>query len=164
MDHLITAEDITERTVAQPNSDKHKLTLAIPVAEGGRLRPVLGAGLYAELILGIQIQPMAEENLAKLATCEPLMNMLSNWALYEAWPTLLVHVTEAGVVVKNGKEVSTSADAATADKTRLAIADTAEFWTGELRAWLYEHRAEYPSYVPPTCAAVSSMPLGGVQF
>ncbi|MDF7810750.1 hypothetical protein [Hymenobacter sp. YC55] len=162
--HLITAEEIPDRTVAQPNADLHKLSLAIPLAERKHLKKLLGPALFAELLLSVQTATTDDEPLARLANLDELKDMLCQWALVEAWPNLQVHVAEAGIVVKNGKEVSTSADEKLAQKTLDSHISTANFYSSELTAWMVEHKADYPSYAPPLAAALSTMPVGGIDL
>jgi len=162
--HLIEVEEIPERTAAQPNSDKHKLKLGIHLAESKHLRKLLGVALYSELMLSVQTGSGEDMALAKLASSEELKNMLCQWALVEAWPSLLVHITEAGLTVKNGKDVSTSADANQTEAALEGHINTATFFSSELTAWMIEHKADYPSYRPPTVAAYSTMPVGGIDL
>jgi hypothetical protein len=162
MNHLITADHIKESTVASLSIDAHKLEVFVPLAEGKHLKPLLGLSLFSELVIAAQTPPLAGAMLELATEC---VNMLSWWTVVEAWPSLLVHVTNAGVVVKTGgQNGTTTADATVTAAALQAHMATAEFYTGELRAWLYEHRADYASYPQPAPARKSSMPLGGVQF
>jgi hypothetical protein len=163
MKHLVTAADITTLTVVQVSVDDHKLEVAVPLAERRHLRPVLGSALFNELMLFVQDEPYdTDDALAKLAN--EIKPMLSNWAVVEAWPTLVASITNMGITFSNQREGGSSqVDYKTAGEIKASIQDTAEFETGELRMWLVEHAAEYPSYPQPAPAAPAVL-IGGIQF
>jgi hypothetical protein len=163
MNHLVTADDITERTVVQVSVDAHKLEVLVPQAQRRHLRPVLGDALYNELVLFIQDSPYdTTDPLAKLA--DEVKQMLSAWAVVEAWPTLLASITNMGVTLANQRDGGTSqADYKTTIDILASLRDTAEFETGELRRWLVEHAAEYPSFPQPAPPAPEVL-IGGIHF
>jgi len=164
MKTLISFDQVVARTVLQPNVDAQKVELAIKVVQPMYLKKLLGAALYNELLLAAQAEPLEDEKLAALLNSDELQNMLAQWVVVQAWPDLLVHLTNAGVVLKTGKDTSTSADAKLVESTLAAHTRTADFYTNELRAWLYEHRADYPSYQPAGARVpAETMPLGGLN-
>lgn len=165
MKHLIDANDIKALTTIQLNTEAHRLEITIPDAEQRHLRPLLGPALFDALLLFIQPEtPDTTDELAKLAS--QVKPMLSQWALVEAWPNLLVHVANAGVVLKTGAsgQGTTSADAATLAQVLTAHRDTA-IWRGqELVRWLESNKANYPAYASTTPVATGRPPFGGINL
>lgn len=159
--HLITPEEITARTVVTLNASAKKLGVAIPLAQGKHLRPLLGAKLFDELILFVQAAtPDTEDALAELS--QQVKDLLCAWTVVEAWPTLLAHVTEAGVVVKNGKDVSTQSDYRTQQDVLAAITRTAQYYADLFVLWLEDNKSAYPAYAPFRAKTRERMPVGGL--
>ncbi|TGE08249.1 DUF6712 family protein [Hymenobacter fodinae] len=161
--HLITSDEVTERTVVQVNAGHKKITIAIPLAEGRRLRPLLGDRLFDELLAFAQKEASdVADPLASLAN--EVKNMLAEWTVVQAWPSLSMHVTDAGMTVKNGKDVSTSADYKTTQDLLAMVTGNAEYYSSEFVRWITEHKSDYPSYAPyGSVAAPSSGLIGGLD-
>ncbi|MDO7846489.1 hypothetical protein Q5H92_08980 [Hymenobacter sp. M29] len=159
---LVTFPEITARTVVALGSEAHKFTVAIPLAEQQHLRPVLGQALYSELLSFIQTAtPDDADPLSALA--EQVKDMLSTWAVVEAWPSLLGHIEAAGFVTKVGKsEGTTRADVELTDRQEAALRRTAILQSAELVRWLTEHKSEYPSWEAPGGPPSTEMALGGL--
>lgn len=187
MTHLITPDDIVAQTVISVSTEPHKLAQAIPLAQGKHLRPLLGLPLFDELLafagtapdlpatrdaaalaayataraawlLAVELDPL----FALLAEAKP---MLCAWAVVEAWPSLLGHITPAGVVIKTGKsEGTSSADVTLAALMFSGIQETAIFRSAELGRWLARNRARYAGFLPTAPAPTGRLPIGGVCF
>jgi hypothetical protein len=192
MKTLITAQDITQFTAANLNVEGHRLEITIPDAERKHLRPVIGPKLLAALLAFVESAPepptvtglsAVAEATAKTAYAAELKTwreanpgallvlwdqikpMLAQWALVEAWPNILVHIKNAGVVVQTGKaEGTTSADAATLAQVLTAYRDTAIFRGQELSNWLESDKANYAAYVSTRPALTGRQPLGGIHL
>lgn len=163
MKHLIDADDIKNMTAAQLGIDSQRLEITIPDAEQRHLRPLLGPRLFDELLAFIQTAtPDTDDPLAALAN--EVKRMLSQWALVEAWPNLLVHVANAGVVLQTGNsQGTTSADAATLNTVLTAHRETAVWRGQELVRWLESNKTQYPAYESNTPVATGRPPLGGIN-
>lgn len=187
MKNLITFADIVENTVISIGSEPHKLLIAIPLAQGRRLRPVLGLQLFDELLAFADSAPNAPtaRDAAALANYEaaltdwrastaadPMLKllgevkpMLSNWAVVEAWPSLLGHITAAGMVLKTGKsEGTTAADEKLVNTMFSGVQSLAIYHGEELDTWVKKNRSTYAEFLPATPAATGRMPIGGVCF
>lgn len=187
MIHLISPADVVANTVISLGSEPHKLRIAIPLAQGKYLRPLLGLQLFDELLTFAESAPdyPAQPNATTLAAYntaraewletvaeEPMMKLLKEatpmlcaWTVIEAWPSLLVHVEAAGVTVKTGKsEGTSSADAQLVSKAFDGLQSTAVFHSEELDTWLKKNRSTYAEFLPQTPAATGRLPIGGVCF
>ncbi len=160
---LITQADIVACTTIEKNIDAAKLVGFISIAQRRHLRQVLGTTLYDVLLDAVDaadVTPLPT-NLADLKA--RLTEPLAHWVLVEAWPTLLVNITNSGLTFRAGQD-STTADYKAADSTLSAIRSTAEFLTADLKAWLQANAADYPSYpATPVTPAPASL-VGGVYF
>lgn len=163
MKHLITADDIKGLTAAQLGIDSQRLEITIPEAEQRHLRPLLGPSLFDELLLFVQVAtPSTTDPLAALAN--QVKPMLSQWALVEAWPNLLMHVTNSGMVLKTGTgQGTTSADAAVVSQVLTAHRATAAWRGQELVRWLESNKADYPAYQSTTPVATGRALYGGIN-
>lgn len=161
---LITAAEITDLTVVEVSVDDHKLEKAAWKAQRQYLRPLLGAALFGALLAFAQpATPDTEDVLAALAN--EVKPMLAQWSIYEGWPTLQGHITNAGIQFKSSREGSTRADKEVVDDMRADFLDTATFETAELRAWLTAHKSDYPTWAPEgIIQATDDMPVGGFQL
>lgn len=187
MTPLITPADIVAQTVISVNAEPHKLAQAIPLAQGKHLRPLLGLQLFDELLAFADSAPayptardpasLAAYDAARAAWLlavadEPLLALLTEatpmlcaWAVVEAWPSLLGHITPAGVVIKTGKSEGTSSADVTLTTTMFTgLQGTAIFRGEELDRWLKKNRTKYAEFLPLTPAPTGRMPIGGICF
>jgi hypothetical protein len=195
MNNLINAYDVKALTSVGSNARNNKLEKAIPDATTRHLRPLLGAKLLAELAAFVVAVPEHPEvgNLAAAAEAaalapyktelaawrtanagalldlwDELKPCLAQWALVEAWPDLLVHIEEAGIVLKTGNSNgTTSADAATLNGVWDAHRERAVFRGDELVGWLERNKANYPAYGSTTPLASAREPsdwFGGISI
>ncbi|MDO7849033.1 hypothetical protein Q5H92_21895 [Hymenobacter sp. M29] len=187
MKHLITPADITAQTVISITAEAHKLALAIPIAQGRHLRPLLGLQLFDELLSFAESAPelpaardaasmtayeAARQAWRSAAATDPLLTLLDEvtpmlcaWALIEAWPSLIGHITPAGIVLKTGKsEGTTSADAGLMREMFAGLRELAVFRGEELDAWLRRNRQLYSRFLPSTPAATGAGLIGGCFF
>ncbi len=166
MPNLITIAEIVAACTIEKNLDDRRITSFIPIAQLQRLRPALGVTLYNALIAAVDAvtdeAPLDAPWPALIETARP---MLCWWTVALAWPQLLVHLTNAGVTMRTGRE-SSSADVKAADGAQVSYTDTAELYTGELRTWLEAHRADYAAWLPTAANDIPSEPhlVGGVYF
>jgi hypothetical protein len=145
--------------------DDHKLAVYVPDVEDDYLEPILGSTLFGQLLNFMQTEsPDVADPLAKLAN--EAKKMLCRWVVVEAWPDILVHITNAGVVVKTGSKDAgtTSADIVMTDRSVAKHRDRAQKSTDKLVRWLQEHKSDYPSYAVPCSAPASGMLLGGLYL
>lgn len=162
MKQLITPAEVSARTVLQLNAAQKKIEVAIPLAQLRRLRPLLGDELFDELLVFVQKEASdVADPLAALQ--QQSLDMLAGWSIVEAWPTLIAHITEAGIVIKNGKDVSSSADAQTVKELLDQQIGAAQLHSSELVRWIVKKRADYPSYRPFAQLAAQAMPVGGLD-
>lgn len=160
---LITQADIVACTTIEKNIDASKLVGFISIAQRRHIRQVLGTTLYDELLDAVDASEVTPLPTALADLKARLVEPLAHWTLVEAWPTLLVHITNAGLVFKAGRD-STSADYQAATHTLSAIRATAEFLTADLKAWLQTNAGDYPTYpAQPVTPAPAGM-LGGIFF
>lgn len=191
MKTLITAADITALTAANLSVEAHRLEITIPQALARHLRPLLGLNLFTALLAFAQDAPelpgpkaqatetaayaaaleawrTAEELNPMLALYDEVKPMLAQWGLVEAWPNLLVHVANAGVVLKTGNaQGTTTADAATLNQVFTAHRATAVWLSEELVSWLERNKLDYPAYVSTRPLATARQPidtLGGISL
>ena len=187
MKQLITPADVTARTVISLSAEPHKIHIAVPLAQGKHLRPLLGLQLFDELLDFAESLPpspvnspaglaayelavaewrlgVADEPLLKLF--DEMKEMLCAWTVIEMWPSLLGHITPAGIVLKTGKsEGTTIADEKVMNAMFAGLESTAVFHTEELNLWLAKRRPIYAQYFPlPTPAATGRLPIGGICF
>ena len=163
--HLVSFSDVTARTVVELGSNAHKFAVAIPRAETRHLRPVLGDALFSDLLNFVQLAtPDTADPLAKLA--EEAKDMVCDWAVVEAWPSLLGHIEAAGFTTKVGeKSTGTStADVLLTDRTLSSLRDSALWSSGELTRWLFQNAAAYPTWPKPGGAPSTEMALGGLYL
>lgn len=160
---LITQADIVTSTTIEKNISAAKLVNSISRAQRRHLRQVLGVALYDELLAAVVAAGDDPLPTPYAALKAQLIEPLAHWTLVEAWPTLLVNITDSGLTFRAGRE-STTADYQAANATLSAIRATAEFLTADLKAWLQANAADYPSYSasPVTEAPVSL--TGGIYF
>jgi hypothetical protein len=197
--HLITASEIKANTVADLTLGAHKLAVAIPLAQGKRLRPAVGEELFEALLALAATAPVApvapaanaapnlrEAYASELATYTAALAswrtantgalltlwdqckaMLCAWAIVEAWPSLLGHITEAGFVTKVGEKTqgTSTADVQLTDRTLGYLTDTASYQHEEFARWLAKNAAAYTQYRPvsttPTCRPTQ---IGGIYL
>ncbi len=187
MKNLISFADITAHTVISIGSEPHKLNLAVPLAQGRHLRPLLGLPLFDELLTFADSAPdapatrdaaaLAEYDTALaawrlsvgedplLALLTEVKPMLSNWTVVEAWPSLLGHITAAGLVLKTGKsEGTTAADEKLANTMFSGVQSLAIYHGEELDTWLKKNRSTYAEFLSQTPAATGRLPIGGICF
>ncbi len=192
MKTLVTALDIKERTTVSKTADDEKLNKAVPDAETRHLRPLLGLPLFTALLafVGSAPEPPAVGSLsataeaAALAAYNTLLDAwrttnagallrlwdaikpcLCQWALFDAWPDILVHVENAGVTMKTGNaNGTTSADADILNQARDNHRDKAVWRGSELVAWLDSNKTDYPAYASTKPAATGKQPLGGIHL
>jgi hypothetical protein len=191
MKNLITAADITALTAANLSVEAHRLEITIPQAQARHLRPLLGLQLYADLLAFTQGAPdvpgpkaLAAELTAYataldswrtsvaadplLALFDQVKPMLAQWGLIEAWPNLLVHVANAGVVLQTGNQNgTTTADAATLNQVYTRQRETAVWLSEEIVQWLERNKAAYPAYVSTRPLVTARQPidtLGGISL
>jgi hypothetical protein len=195
MKNLINAYDVKALTTVGSNARNSKLEKAVPDATTRHLRPLLGAKLLAELTAFVVAVPEHPElgNLnaaAQTVALEPyntaldtwraanvgallrlwdeLKPCLAQWTLVEAWPDLLVHIEDAGIVLKTGNSNgTTSADAATLNQVWDAHRERAVFRGDELVGWLECNKVDYPAYGSTTPLASAREPsdwFGGISI
>lgn len=165
LNRLISFDDITARTVVELGGEAHKFDVAIPLAEGQHLRPVLGYALYGDLLNFVQQQtPDTADPLAELA--ERVKDMACAWAVVEAWPFLLGHIEASGYNTKVGEKTTgtSMADVQLADRTLAALRSTALFHSNELATWLAANATTYPAWEKPGGPPSTEMPLGGLDL
>ncbi len=145
-------------------SEAHKFNVAIPLAEQRYLRPLVGTVLF-EALLG-HVQAGAPANAALTALASEVKDMLSTWAVVEAWPSLLGHIEAAGFTTKVGeKTTSTStADVLLTDRQLASLRETAAWQSAELTRWLTARATNYPTWQTPGGQASTEMPLGGLYL
>ncbi len=161
---LISKDDIVAVTTIEKNVDEQRFMAFAKQAQRRHVRQVLGVTLYQALCDAVAAAtveaPLTEPWVALQAAVRPA---LAWFTLTEAWPMLLVHITNVGLTLRAGKD-SEVADVRTAQATLSAVRDTAEFELAELKAWLEANAADYTAYLPtPTSPAPASL-LGGVFF
>jgi hypothetical protein len=166
MKNLVDAADIKTHTTAQLGVDANRLELSVPEAQQRHLRPLLGRALFNELLAYAQLAaPDAEDKRAALLS--EVKPMLCQWALIEAWPNLLLHITNAGLVLKTGNaQGTTTADAKLVAQVYTAQRETAVWRGQELSTWLESNKADYPAYESirrPDKPATGRQPLGGLN-
>jgi hypothetical protein len=195
MTNLVTAAEIKKLTTVGENASTKKLTRAVPLAEIKHLRPLVGPRLLAELLALASTAPeapalaglSAQQEAAALETYEATLkewrganagvlltlwdqvkHCLAQWAVVIAWPSLLVHVDEAGVTVKTGNaQGTTSADARTLDKVWDDHRDTAIFLGDELVCWLESKKLDYAAFVSTKPLPTGRLPIddfGGISL
>lgn len=195
MKTLITAADIKAHTVASLSVEAHKLAIAITDAQQRHLRPLIGAKLLTQLLALVEDAPdlpsgtgaaqvvaaattKYEQDLAAwrlahaadplLALLDQLTPCLAQWALVEAWPNLLVHVENAGVLLKTGNaNGTTTADVATLNQVLSAHQATAVWRGDELVNWLERNKTDYPAYQSSCPLASNREPsewFGGISI
>jgi hypothetical protein len=194
MNTLVAAADVKRLTSVGATANSEKLDKAVPDATDRHLRPLVGAKLLGELLdfvvdapdypttTGLPA-PQAAAALAAYKTAlaewrtandgpllvlwNELKSCLAQWVLVEAWPDLLVHIDEAGVVVKTGNaQGTTTADARVLDTVLAAHCERAKFRGDELVAWLERNKTNYPAYQSTTPLASGREPadwFGGIS-
>lgn len=192
MTTLVTAADIKDRTTVSRSADDEKLNKAVPDAETRHLRPLLGAALFGQLLAFVASAPTPPAVGGLSATAEaaalapykvlldnwrtahpgPLLRLwdavkpcLCQWALYDAWPDILVHVENAGVTMKTGNaNGTTSAEAGILNQARDNHRNKAVWRGSELAAWLDSNKTDYPAYEGTRPPATGRQPLGGISL
>jgi hypothetical protein len=184
---LVTPADIVAETVVSIGTEPHKLAKAIPLAQARHLRPLLGLALFDELLALADTAPdypgsrdaaaVQEYNAARAAwllsiEADPLGQLLAQvkpqvcaWAVIEAWPSLLGHVTAAGIVTKVGKsEGTTSADERLAAQMFDGLRETAVFESEELARWLKKNADKFTAYCSPRPRQTGRLAIGGIYL
>ena len=161
---LISRDDIVAVTTIEKNVDEQRFMAFAKQAQRRHVRQVLGVALYQGLCDAVAAAteqvPLDAPWLALQAALRPALAWLT---LVEAWPMLLVHVTNAGLTIKSGRD-SERADARLMTSTLSAVRDTAEFELAELKAWLEANAADYPTYPAQPVTPAPAALLGGVYF
>lgn len=161
---LITKDEIVAVTTIEKNVDEQRVMAFAKQAQRRHIRQVLGVTLYAALCEAVATatdeEPLAEPFVALKAALTPA---LAWFALYEAFPLLLVHVTNSGLAIKASRD-SEPADQRTITSTRTAVLETAEFELAELKAFLETNAADYADYLPTPATPAPASLLGGVYF
>jgi hypothetical protein len=161
---LISKDEIVAVTTIEKNVDEQRFMSFAKQAQRRHIRQVLGVTLYQALCDAVaavtEESPLGEP----WVLLKEYVNRPLGWyTLYEAWPLLLVHITNSGLSIKASRD-SDPADARTITSTRTAVLETAEFELAELKAFLEANAADYADYLPaPQTPAPASLP-GGVYF
>lgn len=163
---LITAAQI--RTITGINADVNgpqRIEPQIIPTTRQYIRPLLGSALYEELTDAVEAAaaedptPLTAEQTALL---EVLRLALANYIVFDVWPGLQVHVTQAGVVQQTGQQ-STTADRAALSDARDRYRVNAERYRLDAERFLVENAADYPLYVVPVSTPTPGL-LGGLYL